>query len=165
MNRAASIELGRQQQREPSILASDQFVTVEVADYAFAIPLGDVLEVEQIPTVAPVPASYPWVDGAVNLRGSVLTLIDLAQLLEIAVRQPTNASRMLVVSREDPVAIAVDRLRGMRRLEHRIDSPIIEHLPGRAAQYCRGLYRLDGEYVGALDIEKLLGDAEGEGHN
>lgn len=162
MDRSTSIELARQQHREDAVLGSDQFVIVELNASVFAISLGDVLEVEQIPSIALAPGARPWIEGVVNLRGSVLTLVDLAQLLGMPARQKTNAARMLVVSREDPVALAVDRLRGMRRLTHPIRSPIIEHLPGTASRYCSGLYRQDGEYVAALDVLRLLDDEGGE---
>lgn len=156
-----SIELAAGRRHEPQMLAGDQYVIVEVLDLPYAIPLETVLEVEQIPPLAPVPHTRPWVRGVVNLRGNVLTLVDLAGLLGLGGWRDSGASRMLVIDREDPVALAVDRLRGMRRLSNRIDSTLIDQLPGEVGRYCRGLYREDGEYIAALDIPRLLHDADG----
>lgn len=162
MDRATSIELAAGPGQSPELLDTDQYVIVELLDAPYAIPLGTVVEVEQIPPVAPVPRTRPWVRGVVNLRGSVLTLVDLSRLLGLGDWSQSASSRMLVIDREDPVALAVDRLRGMRRLSDRLDNAIVDHLPGDVGRYCLGLYREEGEYIAALDIPTLLQEVEGK---
>src|SRR5690606_13618669 len=114
-------ELAGDELRRTTVLDGDQFIIVEMAGSAYAIPLGAVQEVEHIPSIAHVPGSNAWVRGVVNLRGSVLTLVDLARLLDLEPWRRTSDARMLVVGGDDPVALAVDRLRGMRRLLDRVD--------------------------------------------
>lgn len=160
MDRQASIELAGDALRRTTVLDGDQYIIVELAGAAYAIPLGVVQEVEHVPSIAAVPGSSRWVRGVVNLRGSVLTLVDLGGLLELDPWRRTGDARMLIVGGDDPVALAVDRLRGMRRLLDRVDIHSLSNLPGRVADYSLGLYKENGEYLSVLNITGLLDDAE-----
>lgn len=154
-----SLELAGTQAR-PGQTPGNQVIIADFGEGTFGISVDDLLEVEQIPNVAPVPHTEDWIHGVVNLRGSILTLVDPARLLEIGHWQPTPQSRMLIVGRDDPVALAVDRLRGMRQLQEPVSPEILDQMPGRVSTYAEAIYR-DGEsYVTLLNVRRLLDDAD-----
>jgi chemotaxis signal transduction protein len=160
MDRRGGIELATAERPNDALLAGAQYIIVDLAGASYAVPLGMVHEVEHVPKIAPVPHSRPWIRGVVNLRGAVLTLVDPAALLEVGAWERAPDARMLVVGGDDPLALAVDRLRGMRRLVGEVEASLATNLPGQVARYSLGVYRDAGTWLIVLDIARLLDDAE-----
>jgi chemotaxis signal transduction protein len=67
---------------------------------------------------------------------------------------------MLVTRDDEPVAVIVDDLRGMRRLPDTALSPIEGRLASRAARYVLGVYRGEHDLVSVLNLQQLLDDAD-----
>jgi purine-binding chemotaxis protein CheW len=155
-----SIELAATGERQDHLLAGEQIIIVELDGTPYGIPIEFVQEVEQVPSVAPVPHTADWLHGVVNLRGSILTLVDPANLLEVGVWRRSATARMLVVGRDDPAALAVDRLLGMRRLTEQVAPEVAGDMPGRVAEFVTAIYRDGDDFISVLDIRRLLDDAE-----
>lgn len=160
MSGRPSIELASTHQIE-SLWFGEQHIVITIGETPFAIPLLAVQEVENPPPAVPVPFAPHWIAGVVNLRGSVLTLVDLPALLGLGTWRRTAEAKMLVLRGDEQVAIAVDGLRGMRRLAEQDRSQIEGALPGQVARYISGMHRSDDELLGILDLQRLLADSEG----
>jgi purine-binding chemotaxis protein CheW len=159
-----SIELAATGERWDQLLAGDQLIIIELDGTPYGIPIEFVQEVEQVPSVAPVPHTADWLQGVVNLRGSILTLVDPASLLEIGAWRRSATARMLVVGGDDPAALAVDRLLGMRRLTNQVTPDVVGDMPGRVAEFVIAIYRDGDDFISVLDIRRLLADAERDSH-
>lgn len=121
-------------------------VRVRVAAEHYALPVEQVLEVADLGEIAPVPGSPPEVLGIRNLRGQVIPVIGLATLLGLCGDQP---SRVVVAeSGELRAGLVVDEV---------VD---VGELPPAAEQvesaYLLGAILVDGELVGALDLDAVL---------
>ncbi len=138
----------------------DQIIVAELDGVSYGFPVEHLLEVEYVPNVAPVPHTADWLHGVVNLRGAILTLIDPARLLEIGAWTRTPYSRMLVVGREDPVALAIGRLRGMGQFTDPVSPELVEHMPGRVAEYVQAVFRDGDHFLIVLAVDRLLDDAD-----
>lgn len=145
---------------QPGQQLGDQVIVADIGGASYGIPVNQLLEVEYVPNVAPVPHTEEWLHGVVNLRGSILTLIDPAQLLQIGSWTRTPQARMLVVGRDDPVALAISRLRGMRQFSDPVSPDLVENMPGRVAEYARTVFRDGDSFLIVLDIARLLDDAD-----
>jgi purine-binding chemotaxis protein CheW len=148
----AEAQLGRQ--------LGDQIIVADIGGVSYGVPVDDLLEVEYVPNVAPVPHTEDWLHGVVNLRGSILTLMDPARLLEVGTWTRTPQARMLVVGRDDPVALAIGQLRGMRHFTEPVSPELVEHMPGRVADYVKTVYRDGANFLIVLNIQRLLDDAD-----
>ncbi len=160
MTQHSAIELAASGAQLQSLVAGEQFIVVDLAGEPYGIQISDILEVEQVPNIAPVPHTQDWLHGVVNLRGTVLTLIDPASLLDIGVWQRTSVARLIVVDRHDPVALVVDRLRGMRRLADPLAPEVVDEMPGRVAEFVTAIFREGDRFISILDLHRLLSDAE-----
>lgn len=160
MNEQFDIELATERSSLEFSRFGEQFIVVRIGELQCAVPITSVSEVEHIPRIAAIPSSPSWVRGVVNLRGAILTVIDAAMLMDIGTFQPSKDARMLVVGRDDPVALAVDRLSGMRRLHDAARSPSVASLPGRVSDFVTGVHHSEGDWLSILDIDRLLGEAE-----
>ena len=142
----------------------NQIIVVDIGNHPYAISVDDLVEVEHVPNVAPVPHTEYWIHGVVNLRGSILTLVDPARLLDVGSWSQTTQSRMLVVGRDDPVALAVDRLLGMRQLSEVVSPDVLDEMPGRVGDYIEAIYRDGDRFISVLDIRRILDEADRASH-
>lgn len=83
----------------------------------YLIPREEVREVMILPTqLTRVPGAREWVAGLANLRGQLLTVVDLRAFLGAGSSRGIRSARVLVANQaENPVGIIVDELYGFRR--------------------------------------------------
>jgi purine-binding chemotaxis protein CheW len=160
MQHRQGIELASAPVQQETVWDRDQHIIVTLSGVSYAVPLPSIQEVEQVPAITPVPFSAPWVLGVINLRGTVLTLVDLPALLGMGVWQVSRNARILVIRGDEPVAVAVDGLQGMRRMPVAALTEIEGAIEGRVADYLLGVYRDEHELIGVLDLPRLLDDAD-----
>ncbi|MDQ3631441.1 MAG: chemotaxis protein CheW [Actinomycetota bacterium] len=130
-------------------------VRVRVAGEHYAVPVACVLEVAELGDVTPVPGAPRSVLGVRNLRGQLITVVDLATLFGLEGDSPRER---LVVTEEG------DRRAGLA-VESILDVASVPE-PSEAAEsaYLRGAVLADGELVGIVDLGAAL-DAVGPGRS
>jgi twitching motility protein PilI len=128
----------------------------------FVTNRGDVREVLPVPEqITRVPGAKPWLRGIANLRGQLLTIVDLKSFLGAGVAAADRQTRILVVaSRDVPTGLVVDEVVGFRRFassDYRDDAP-----PGviRCDHYLEGCYRRGTEVWPRFSLHKLLQDEQ-----
>ncbi len=99
-------------------LASDvpRYVIFVLREMVFAIPIGRVLETDRLTPITPLPGAAPGVKGLTNLRGEVVPVIDLREMLGWAPPENPAARRMLVINdghRQPLAALLVDQVKGL----------------------------------------------------
>lgn len=83
-----------------------------------ALPLLDLKEVLEDLTVTFVPGAHPLIEGIFQLRGKILPLIHLHQILQSGALSATQQSRVLVIQYEQEVcAFRIDQILGIEALE------------------------------------------------
>jgi purine-binding chemotaxis protein CheW len=157
----AALGVGETIAREPvprdatSLL--EKFVLFSLGPSTFAVPTRNVREVERAPEVTTVPGVPSWLRGVTNLRGDILSVVDLRAFF--AVPADEEARRMLVVasdSGEVVTALLVDAVRGMTRLTAADRRPATAVSDERIAPFVDGLAELDGRLVTVLDLDRIL---------
>ncbi len=139
-----------------------RFLTFRVAGTLYALPAEDVLEVIHIPAVARVPHSPPALLGIANLRGTVLPIVGVRELLGASgPASAASATRAIVLDAGAYLALAVESVDALVAVaEDRIEMRESElgAAPGEALS---GAFR-SGHHdavVKVLDFKKLLGAA------
>ena len=126
-------------------------VRVRVADEDYALPIADVLEVAELGEVTPVPGAGAAVLGVQNLRGQVLTVVDLATVFGLAGSGP---ERIVIAERGGRRAgLAVDSVTGVEHLAEASEEIESRHLVGATLA--------DGVLVGVIDVNSVLDGVEG----
>lgn len=129
-----------------------------VAGRVYGVELGTVREI--IPARRPtrLPGAGPYVSGLVNVRGTIVTVLDLAARLAGA-GERVDASRgvrsiVLMEHGAKVVGVAVDEVLDVRRMaELELETEAESLVPGGAV---RAVGRLDGEVVALLDIHDII---------
>lgn len=132
---------------------------IEAAGTRLLLAAGTLLEVVARPEVTHVPAMPPWVSGVANLRGVVLTVVDLAPRLGLGAAIITDRSCLLVLEGSHGQAFTALGADRVGRL-HLVGLEAIERLPQAGvrvpAELCMGMSRVTGELLPVLDAIHLL---------
>lgn len=100
-----------------------RFLTFLVGDQLYALKSEDVLEVIRLPAMARVPQGPPALLGIGNLRGAVLPVAGLRQLLGKPASLHGSSARAIVLDMGAPIAVAVDSVAGLEQAsEEQIDT-------------------------------------------
>jgi purine-binding chemotaxis protein CheW len=141
----------------------EQHVIFSLADTEYAAPITNVTEIGRPLDVTPVPNMPDWVLGVTNLRGDIISVVDMRTFLGMEAAAQSQASRMLVAqaSQEDmTTSLIVDRVSGIRYLAvDRIGAPTAP-IEDQVAPYLRGVYEHEEHLLVVLDFDKLLLSAE-----
>ena len=127
---------------------------VDVDGVRCGLPMDDVVEVHSVVQTVPLPGAPAPVDGAIDVRGSVVAVLDLRARLGLTSREPVLTDH-LVVARVGPrtVALRVDRAVDLTTVERsRIDAAG-ELSPGSRLL---GVARLEGGLVLIHDLASFL---------
>ncbi len=132
-------------------------VTLTIADQLCGIPVAAVRDILREQPITRIPLAPPEVAGSLNLRGRIVTAIDLRRRLSLP-PAPAGSRPMSVVTEQDGefYALLVDQVCEVLNP----DAACFEHnpptLPQLWAQYCCGVYRLEHRLLLVLDLKRLL---------
>lgn len=134
-----------------------QFCTFYADGMYFGIGVREVQEVLQYQDMVRVPLASPVVRGLINLRGQIVTAIDLRRRLDLPDR-PDDSDPMNVVVRTDEgaVSLLVDQIGDVVEVDERTFERAPETLRGRARDLIDGVYKLDGQLLLILDAHKAI---------
>ena len=143
-------------QAEP-FQASGQFSTFFVADLFFGVDVLNVQEVLRFQQMTPVPQAPRVIEGLINLRGQIVTAIDLRRRLELHDR-PLDQLPVNVVVRTDDgaVSLLVDEIGDVLEVSENAFERPPETLQGPARELIRGAYKLEDRLLLILDIERTV---------
>ena len=136
---------------------AQQLCTFVVGDMLFGIEVERVQEVSVLQGMTPVPLAPAAIAGLINLRGEILTAIDLRVRLGLERSDPAAVAMNVVIrSEQGNVGLVVDDIGDM--LEVRDDSfePPPETLDRISRELIRGTYKLSDRLVLVLDTERAL---------
>lgn len=141
--------------------AADQFLSFFIAGEEYGIDILDVQEIKGWNGVTRIPNSEDYVLGVINLRGTVVPIVDLRRRfgLEAARFGPTTVVIVVKVSRggvERRVGLVVDAVSEVYQLGGDAIQPPPELATGVRADFVRGLATVEGKMVILLQVDRLV---------
>ena len=134
-----------------------EFVTVTIADQLFGIPVLSVQDVLGEQRITRIPLAPGEVAGALNLRGRIVTAIDVRQRLNLPPRPGGEPAMSVVVEhRGDPYSLLIDRVGEVLSLPADRYERNPATLDPAWRDVSEGTYRLDSELLVVLSVERLL---------
>lgn len=136
---------------------SAQFATFRVHTHVLGLGVEHVQEVLKHQRITPVPLADPSVGGLINLRGQVVTAIDLRRRMGLPDR-PEGQTPMNVVVRVggEVLSLLVDSIGDVLDLEDDLFETPPDTLRGPGRELVLGAYKLEGALVLALDVERAV---------
>ncbi len=135
---------------------SSQFATFWLGTGLYGIEVERVREVLRTQDITSVPLAPTTVAGLINLRGQVVTTIDLRERLQLEAPD-SEAERMLVVVlvAGESIAFLVDRIGGVVDVNDDQFEPPPDTLQGLVRELVLGAYKLEGQLLLGLDVDAV----------
>jgi len=137
--------------------AAGQFVTVRIGGQLFGLPIGLVHEVFSPQQITPVPLAPDVVEGVLNLRGRIVTTINMRRLLGFPLGQGKACMAVGIEHKDEAYGLIIDEVGEVLSLDPSATQPNPANLDKRWAEVSRGVHRLATELMLVLDIERALG--------
>ncbi len=138
-----------------------QYCTFFLGGHYFGIDVLEVQEVIRHQEMTRVPLAPPVVRGLINLRGQIVTALDLRRRLDLPDRPGGGLPVNVVVRTDDgAVSLLVDEIGDVLQVPEESFEPPPETLKGTARDLIRGAYKLDGRLLLILDTERVVNLAE-----
>jgi len=147
----------------------DEHLSFIVGSESYAIPLEKVDEVIRMQRITPIPDTPEWVRGVINLRGTIVPVIDLREQLGMEPRADEARTCILVLHGDSPIGLAVDSVQAVIPLpaDDVLDTRSISPIDCTIARH-EAVHIAPGEpccpeapVLDALRVPALLLDAEG----
>jgi purine-binding chemotaxis protein CheW len=134
-----------------------QLVSFELVDELYGIEITKVREIILITEITRIPQTPHYVKGLINLRSTVIPVIDLRALFGLPEATQTDESRIMVIHAAGrTIGIMVDAVSEVLRVKKDQIAPPPPTVAQLGREYLVGLVRLDRQLLILLDIDKIL---------
>ena len=137
--------------------AGHQYCTFYLGDQYFGLDVLKVQEIVRHQPLTKVPLADEMVRGLINLRGQIVTAIDLRRRLDLPEftedRDPVN---VVVQTDDGAVSLLVDEIGDVLEVSEEDFERPPETLQGSSRELIRGVYKLDGKLLVILDPELIV---------
>lgn len=137
----------------------DEVVTFRVGAQWFGIPVLDVQEVIVHQRVARVPLAGPSIAGLLNLRGQIVTAIDMHQRLQISRNASESLMNVVVCDEDELFALIVDEVGDVAAVSLETIERLPASLDGSWVRICTGVVRMDQGLLALVDVTRLLDES------
>jgi purine-binding chemotaxis protein CheW len=137
--------------------SNQQFCTFFLNDLFFGVEVEKVQEVIRFQETTRVPLAPSVVGGLINLRGQIVTALDLRRRLELPDRTEKEVPMNVVIRTDDgAVSLLVDEIGDVVEVEQNDFEPPPDTLSGTARELIRGAFKLKNRLLLLLDTEKAI---------
>jgi purine-binding chemotaxis protein CheW len=135
----------------------DQLVVFRLANDLYGVTIGEVQGINKMQDVTTMPMAEDFVEGVINLRGSVLPIIDLRRRFRLPREEHTKDTRIVVVNAGGTtVGMIVDEVTGVQRAARDDIEPPSPVVTTVDSAFIRGIAKVGESLVILLDLSKVL---------
>jgi len=147
--------------RSKECVGSMQLVSFRLAQEEYGIEITKVQEIILMGEITRVPQTPDYIKGLINLRSTVIPIVDLRLRFGLAQEEATDETRIMVVNvAGKTIGIIVDAVSEVLRISHEQIAPPPPTVAGLGREYLTGLVKLENRLLILLDIDKILGHEE-----
>lgn len=144
------------QHQEHQIYEQLEVIEFVLAYERYALEVSYVREVHPLKEITALPGTPAFVAGIVNVRGQIVSVIDLKRLFELPDKGLTDLNKVIILKNgRMEFGLLVDAVVGVHRLPVRDIQPPLPTITGARAGYVQGV---TGQRVSVLDARKILSD-------
>jgi len=138
-------------------LSDLQVVSFMAGEECYGLNILNVKEIIKMVSITKLPNSPDYVEGILNLRDSIIPVIDLRKLLGLHVESFTTKTRIIVLEKEGKCnGFVVDEVSEVLRLNSdRLEEPPVS-VSSANSEYIKYVAKLDDKMVILLDLDRLL---------
>ena len=158
MLRARAKSLSREPERKGEAEEYIEVLAFLLAHETYAIETQFIREVYPLTDLTPLPCTPDYIFGIINIRGQILTILDMKKFFDLPEKGLTNLNRVIVVEEQGlALGILADEIIGIRNIPKSGLNPPLPTMTGIHAGYIKGV---TGEGIILLDMERFLNDSQ-----
>ena len=136
---------------------SIELLTFQLADQEYSLDIMSVREIRGWTRATPLPHAPKFMKGVINLRGTVLPVMDLAQRLGLAAREQNDRNVIIVVKHEETMTgLLVDAVSDILTSDHVEFHATPEVASGTAKQFVKGVLANAERMIRLLDVATIM---------
>ena len=136
---------------------STEYVTAMIGGQLFGLPIARVQDVFMPDRMTRVPLSEPEIAGVLNLRGRIVTAIDMRRRLGLPPRDDDKRSMAVGIEMKgESYGLLIDTVGEVMKLGEATLEPNPVNLDAKLARVSAGVHRLDGQLMVILDVDSVL---------
>jgi purine-binding chemotaxis protein CheW len=136
---------------------SCDYITVTIGSQLFGMPIEGVHDVFRLTGMTPVPMSRKEIAGVLNMRGRIVTAIDMRRRLDLGERSINDAPMAVGIEHGgESCGLVIDEVGDVLRLPIANIEPNPVNLDPRWARVSSGVQRLEGNLLVILDVDRIL---------
>lgn len=166
-------------EKESDFQEREQFIGLVVGSEGFLMPIAEVREIIMLPPITFVPNSASFVDGVINLRGTIIPALNMRKMMGFpraasdGAAKPGNSSARIIITKYESISfgLIVDGITYVvALLPNEIET---QTLPGKGtgAEFIGSIAKQGAKVQGILDVQRILkhtnvdltDESEGEG--
>ncbi len=155
--------MSEQAVRKVKNVPMEEFVTVKIAGQLFGLPISRVQDVFMLKDMTEVPLTIPEVAGVLNLRGRIVTAIDMRKRLGLPARADGEPAMAVGIEMDrESFGLVIDRIGDVLHLPINDFDANPVNLDPRWKSVAQSIFMLENELLVLLDVDRVLdlGDRE-----
>jgi len=134
-----------------------QIILFTVGNATYAIPIENVNYIDRYKQPTEIPNAPLFVEGVINLRGSVIPVIDLRKRFAVKKIEITNKTKIIIVAFDNrKFGFIVDSVSEVVNLNKDQIEPSLPTVSGLKSEFIHGIGKIEEKLVIILNIEKIL---------
>ena len=138
-----------------------QLCSFQLANALFGFDTMLVQEIIKIPVITKVYQAPEEIIGIINLRGKIVTIIDLAIKLDLPTEVETKNRRIIIVeSLDEPFGLMVDRINDVIHIDDSDLGPAPANVRITQGRFITGVFRDEEQLIAILNLEEIVSRTE-----
>ncbi len=138
--------------------ATEQLVVMRLGAEDYGVDIINVREIIRLQTITRVPQAPRDVEGIINLRGSVIPVIDLRKRFDIPNKDETTETRIVVVDvNSSTVGLVVDEVKEVITVATSAIEPMDDLAAASMSTDLKGIVNLQETLIVLIDLERMVG--------
>jgi purine-binding chemotaxis protein CheW len=134
-----------------------EYVTVMIGNQLFGLPISQVQDVFMPHRLARVPLASAEIAGVLNLRGRIVTVIDMHCRLGLGKRQSDRPAMAVGIEfRGESYGLLIDTVGEVLKLADNTREPVPVNLEAHLARVSCGVHRLEKQLLVVLDVDRIF---------
>ena len=134
-----------------------ELATFYVGDALCGIDILNIQEINKNFDITNVPQAAEYITGILNLRGKIVTIIDLARKLDLSQLNAGKENRNILVNSEDEhIGLMVDSIGDVVQVSSGDIEPPPSNIKGIKGKFFSGVLKTQSSLIGILDLEEVL---------
>ncbi len=155
----STVEPAVKEAQRGEITGSMQLVSFRLAQEEYGIEITKVQEIILMGEITRVPQTPQFIKGLINLRSTVIPIVDLRTRFGLPEQEASDETRIMVVNvTGKTIGIIVDAVSEVQRVLQEQIAPPPPTVAGLEKDYLTGLVKLEKHLLIMLDIDKILGE-------